>query len=166
MALPRMRFSVSATTREPRPGEKDGVHYHFMTHEEFDRARSEERLLEYEEVYPGCWYGTLQSEVERSSAEHPVLLDIDVIGAENVKRVFGEHALVIFISPPSVEILAARLRGRRTESEEAFQARLERTKMELTYEDRFDVKIVNDVLEDAVAEAVSVVTQFLENPTP
>jgi guanylate kinase len=166
LALPELRFSVSATTRPPRPGEKEGVHYHFLSETEFEEARRDGRLIEYEEVYPGCWYGTLASEVERSSAADPVLLDIDVIGATNVKRIFGDHALVLFISPPSISILESRLRARRTESEEAFRVRLERTKMELTYEDRFDVKIVNDVLEDAVREGIRVVCQFLGRDLP
>ena len=156
-----MRFSVSATTRAPRPGEKDGFHYHFLTGSEFQAARQDGRLIESEEVYPGCWYGTLRSEVETSSSDRPVLLDIDVIGASNVKRIFGAHALVIFISPPSLDVLAERLRARRTETGDAFRIRVERTKLELTYEDRFDVKIINDVLEDAVSQAAAAVSGFL-----
>ena len=161
LVIPSLRFSVSATTRSPRPGEKDGIHYHFLSEEQFERARLAEKMVEYEEVYPGLLYGTLKSEIDRSSTAEPVLLDIDVVGASNVKKIYGDHAIAIFVSPPSVDVLERRLRGRRTESEEAFRARLDRTKMELTYEDRFDVKIVNDVLEDAVAQVVQVVKEFL-----
>lgn len=160
-AIDGMRFSISATTREPRQHEEDGIHYHFLSQDQFDREKEAGRLVEYEEVYPGCSYGTLMSEVERSSAECPVLLDIDVKGAANVKRLYGNLALVIFVCPPSIEVLEERLRNRKTESDDAFRVRLERAEMELTFQDRFDHKIVNDVLDVAVEQTVEIVSNFL-----
>lgn len=160
-AFDGMRFSISATTRKPRQNEVDGVHYHFLSQEQFDREQLAGRLVEYEEVYPGCNYGTFVSEVERSSKNEPVLLDIDVKGAANVKRIYDNLALVIFVRAPSIQVLEERLRNRKTESEEVFQVRLERAKMELTFEDRFDHKIVNDVLDDAVEETIQLVANFL-----
>lgn len=156
-----MRFSISATTREPRKNEVDGVHYHFLTQARFDQEQAAGRLVEYEEVYPGCSYGTLMSEVERSSKEQPVLLDIDVKGAASVKRIYEQLALVIFVRTPSIQVLEERLQNRNTESEEDYQIRLERVEMELAFEDRFDHKIVNDVLDDAVEETVKLVLNFL-----
>jgi guanylate kinase len=156
-----MRFSISATTREPRKNEVDGVHYHFLTQARFDQEQAAGRLVEYEEVYPRCSYGTLMSEVERSSKEQPVLLDIDVKGAANVKRIYEQLALVIFIRTPSIQVLEERLQNRNTESEEDYQIRLERVEMELAFEDRFDHKIVNDVLDDAVEESIKLVLNFL-----
>lgn len=164
--LPRLRFSVSATTRPARPEEKEGVHYHFMSAEAFEEARAAGQFLEYEEVYPGCLYGTLVSEVEQSSLEHPVVLDIDVKGAVNVKRLFGDRAFVIFIRPPSITELEKRLRRRKTESDEALRQRLFRAKMELSFEDRFDATVVNDVLETAVDETVRFVNGFLDDSNP
>lgn len=160
-AIEGMRFSISATTREPRKNEVDGVHYHFLTQDQFDQEQAAGRLVEYEEVYPGCSYGTLMSEVERSSKEQPVLLDIDVKGAANVKRIYEQLALVIFVRTPSIQVLEERLQNRNTESEEDYQIRLERVEMELAFEDRFDHKIVNDVLDDAVEETIKLVLNFL-----
>ena len=157
-----IRFSISATTREPRPNEEDGVHYHFLSQDQFEQERDAGRLVEYEEVYPGCSYGTLMSEVERSSTAAPILLDIDVKGASNVKRLYGELALVIFVCPPSIAVLKERLRNRKTESDDAFQIRLDRVEMELTFQDRFDYKVVNDVLDDAVSETAAHVANFLD----
>lgn len=165
-SLPELRFSVSATTRPARPTEEDGVDYHFMTAEAFEEARLAGQLLEYQEVYPGCLYGTLVGEVERSSAKRPVVLDIDVKGAANVKRQFGDRAFVIFIRPPSIVELEKRLRRRKTESDEALRQRLLRAKMELSFEDRFDATVVNDTLETAVEETVRLVRGFLDDSNP
>ena len=160
-AIEGMRFSISATTREPRKNEVDGVHYHFLTQDQFDQEQAAGRLVEYEEVYPGCSYGTLMSEVERSSKEQPILLDIDVKGAANIKRIYEQLALVIFVRTPSIQVLEERLQNRNTESEEDYRIRLERVEMELAFEDRFDHKIVNDVLDDAVEETIKLVLNFL-----
>jgi guanylate kinase len=161
-AFPQMRFSVSATTRPPRDYETDGVHYHFLTPEAFEQRIEAGDLIEYEEVYPGKVYGTLRSEVERATNDAPVLLDIEVNGAYNVKRFFGDDALVIFIRPPSMEALAERLRGRATEDPHSLQHRLRRAEMELQQAGRFDAIVVNDDLEDAVAETIQRVADFLD----
>ena len=163
-AVPGLWFSVSATTRTPRPLEKDGVDYHFLTQEEFETARQKGEFLEFEEVYPDCLYGTLVSEVEKSSVEAPVVLDVDVKGSSNVKRLYGDRALILFIRPPSIEILEERLRARKTESEETLQRRLKRARMELSFKGRFDATIVNEDLDTAVDEAVRRVRDFLGKP--
>jgi guanylate kinase len=161
-AVPGMRFSVSATTRSPRPGERDGESYHFLSRDGF-RARADRGdFAEFEEVYPGLFYGTLRSEIERSSADRPVLLDVDVKGAARVKEVFAERVLAVFVRPPSIEALEARLRERRTEDETALRTRLERARLELTYEPRFDATVVNDDLDRAAAETIALVRSFLQ----
>jgi guanylate kinase len=123
-ALPETRFSISATTRAPRPGERDGVDYFFLTDREFRRRVEEGDFIEFE-TYAGHLYGTLRSEIERIAAEGVALLDIDVRGALNVKRLYGDNALTLFINPPSLAVLAERLRNRRTESEDVLVTRLE-----------------------------------------
>lgn len=160
-AFPQMRFSVSATTRPPRNGERDGVDYHFVTEEQFRQYIANGDLIEYEEVYPGRFYGTLRSEVETGIREAPVLLDIDVKGALNIERMFGERSLTIFIAPPSLEVLAERLQKRNTETPETLAARLDRARMELGTRDQFDMVIVNDDLERASTEAIQAVQDFL-----
>ena len=160
-ALPQIRFSVSATTRQPRRGEQDGVHYHFLSEEAFREHIARGDLIEYEEVYPGRFYGTLRSEVDRATPEAPVLLDVEVKGARNVKRLFGDDALVIFVKPPSRETLAERLTGRATESAAALRDRLARAEMELQQADRFDAVVVNDDLDEAVAETLHLIQAFL-----
>lgn len=160
-AVPEVEFSVSATTRPARPDEADGEDYHFLSNEAFHRLADEGELLEYEEVYPGQFYGTLRSEVEAKAAEHPVLLDIDVRGARNVKRAFGDDALVLFIAPPSMDELRQRLEGRGTESNERVRTRIERAEMEMQMRDRFDAVVVNDVLDEAVEETLGIVRRFL-----
>lgn len=160
-AVPELQFSVSATTRAPRPQERDGVDYHFVSPERFQKLVESGQLLEYEEVYPGVLYGTLRQEVERRSADAPVLLDIDVRGALNVKRLYGDDALVIFIRPPSFDALKARLERRGTEDPATLGTRLERARQELTFSDRFDAVVVNDTVDDAVAETLAHVRRFL-----
>lgn len=159
--FPSMRFSVSATTRPPRSHETDGVHYHFLTASEFEEARAAGRLLESEEVYPGRWYGTLKSEVEKSSENAPVLLDIDVVGAEHVKKLYGEKVLSIFIRPPSLDVLRGRLAGRQTETEESLTERIERARMEIERADRFDADVLNDDLDEATDRIERLVRDFL-----
>lgn len=161
-AVPEMRFSVSATTRPPRPNERDGIDYHFMSVDEFRRRVRKGDLLEYEEVYPDRFYGTLRSEVETATPEKPVMLDVDVKGALSVKRIFGDRALVIFIRPPSIESLEERLRLRGTESAETLRQRLDRATVELGYEKEFDAVVVNDDVEKAVSETLRIVRSFLE----
>ena len=158
-ACPAMRFSVSATTRPPRPLERDGVHYHFLSVDAFRELLENDALLEYQEVYPGRYYGTLRQTV--ADADHPVMLDVEVKGAMNVKRIFGDDALAIFIQPPSLAVLEERLRNRGTETEETLRTRLARAEMELAQANRFDAVVVNDDLETAVAEAIEHVARFL-----
>ena len=160
-ALPQMRFSVSATTRAPRPGEQDGVHYHFLSADEFRQRIEGGELVEYEEVYPGRFYGTLRAEVDRATPDAPVLLDIDVRGATRVKQLYGGDVFVLFVRPPSMEALAARLRGRATEDSASLKQRLDRAAYELEQADRFDTSVVNDELEAAVAETLERIATFL-----
>jgi guanylate kinase len=160
-AMPEMQFSVSATTRPPRPDETDGEDYHFLSVNEFETRVDAGDLLEYEEVYPDQFYGTLRSEVESKAQDGPVLLDIDVKGALNVKRIFGDDALVLFIAPPSHEELRRRLTGRGTEDAAALQDRLNRAELELEKADACDAVVVNDDLGPAVEETLTQIRQFL-----
>ena len=161
-AIPELRFSVSATTRPPRDGEIDGEHYHFLSEDKFRDAIDDGAFLEYEEVYPGRFYGTLFDEIKRIDESGPVLLDIDVRGAMRMKSFAGDSALVLFIHPVSIEELSKRLHHRGTETPDWLAERIKRAEMELTYADKCDHVIYNDVLEDAVAETLQVVNQFLK----
>lgn len=157
-----IRFSVSATTRSPRKGEKKGVNYHFLTHEEFQDKIDAGEFLEWEEFYNGNRYGTLRSDVENQRDKgYFVLLDIEVLGATRVKNMYGEDALSIFIKPPSLDELKKRLEMRGTETEESLQARLERAGEELTYAGRFDRVVVNDDLDEAYKQVRQAVTEFM-----
>ena len=155
-------FSVSATTRAPRGKEKDGISYHFMTPEKFASLVEAREFVEYEEVYEGLSYGTLCSEVEKMWANGVVpLFDIDVVGGQTLKQVFGDSALSIFVVPPSIEELERRLRSRDTDDEEMIQKRVAKASKELEAIDAFDVKLVNEDLETAKAEAHKIVEEFL-----
>ena len=159
--VPGLCFSTSATTRAPREGEQHGVDYFFLTEDEFQARIAEGAFVEYEEVYPGLSYGTLREELERLAQSTAVVLDVDVKGALNVKRLYGDQALTLFIAPPSLDALAGRLQARGTETEERIAVRLSRATLELDYADDFDAVIVNDDLETAVAETVARVQAFL-----
>lgn len=157
-----MEFSVSATNRAPRGAEVDGQDYHFLTTEAFREAIARNEFVEYEEVYPGRYYGTLRSEIEaRCSAGRNVILDIDVKGGVNVKRIFGDRAISIFIMPPSIEELRRRLEGRATDSPEAIAERIGKAEYELTFAGDFDHVVVNNNLSDAVEKAESLISTFL-----
>lgn len=157
-----LEFSVSATCRPPRGKEEHGKEYYFFSREEFLEKISRDEFLEYEEVYPGCFYGTLKSEVERIWAKgHTVLFDIDVVGGVHVKQILGEQALAIFIQPPSVEVLRQRLIGRATDDPDKIEQRLAKAEYEMTFAGQFDTVIVNDRLEDALQEAETKVREFL-----
>lgn len=160
--FPELEFSISATSRAPRGAERDGVDYYFMDDAEF-RARVEQgEFVEWEEVYAGTCYGTLRAEIDRIwDREHVVVFDVDVVGTLNIKKLFGDQALSIFIMPPSVEVLRARLEGRGTDSPEAIERRLAKAEQEIAYASKFDRVIVNDDLETAYAEARRVVGDFL-----
>lgn len=147
-----MKFSISATNRQPRIGEVDGVNYFFLSDEEFRRKIAEDAFVEHEEVYPGRFYGTLKSEVERiCSAGHNVILDIDVKGGINVKRLYGDRAISIFIMPPSVEELRRRLESRGTDAPEVIDQRVGKAEYEISFAPQYDCSIVNDKLDDAIA---------------
>ena len=163
---PSISFSVSATTRAPRAHEKSGVHYHFLDLLEFEKRRQRGELLESEEVYPGCWYGTLKSEVDKSSRHAPVLLDIDVMGAIRVKELYQDQCLAIFIRPPSLDELKNRLLARGTETDESLTERLGKASQELSFADSFDFVVVNDTLEKAVADVVGLVDGFTGRAAP
>ena len=157
-----LRFSISATTREPRPGEKEGVNYYFMTEEAFRDAIVEGGFLEYEEVYPGRFYGTLRNEVDRIIGEgHNVLLEIDVNGALGVKKIYGERALTIFVRPPSVDELRRRLEARGTETPDVIDQRIDRAEYELSRSPMFDRVVVNDELDEAVRQTRNLVDGFV-----
>lgn len=157
-----LQFSVSATNRKPRPGEVDGVSYHFLSDEEFKDLIANGAFVEYEQVYPGRYYGTLRSEIQnRVDAGHNVILDIDVNGGMNVRRQFGDEALSIFIAPPSVDELRRRLVQRGSESPEAIEERVGRAEYELGFRDRFDHVVVNDDLPRAIGEIEKLMADFI-----
>lgn len=153
----QIALSVSATTRSKREGEVDGEQYHFLTLEQFQEKIHNGEFLEYEEVYPGGFYGTLKSEVERivNSGKLP-LLELDVNGALAIKKMYPD-ALIIFIAPPSIEILEERLRKRNSETEEKLQERLARVQYELSRQNEFDVVVVNDILDIACNTVVDAI---------
>lgn len=160
---PELEFSISATCRAPRGQEEHGKEYYFFTPEEFRKRIAADEFLEHEEVYPGCFYGTLKSEVERIWAKgHTVLFDVDVVGGLNIKEKFGKNALAIFIQPPSVAALRERLTGRATDSPEKIEERVAKAEYEMTFADKFDTIIMNDRLQDALLEAEQKVRKFLE----
>lgn len=157
-----LQFSVSATNRKPRPGEVDGVSYHFLSDEEFTDLIANGAFVEYEQVYPGRYYGTLRSEIQnRVDAGHNVILDIDVNGGMNVRRQFGDEALSIFIAPPSIDELRRRLVQRGSESPEAIEERVGRAEYELGFRDRFDHVVVNDELPRAIGEIEKLMADFI-----
>ena len=160
--FPQFEFSVSATDRAPRGTEVDGVDYRFLTREAFSQLVAEDAFVEWEEVYAGTRYGTLKSEIERIWARnHVIVFDVDVMGGINLKRIFGDDARSVFIMPPSVGELRRRLEGRGTDTPEAIDRRVAKAEFELTKAPEFDVTVVNDVLEKAVAEAEALVAEFL-----
>lgn len=160
--FPFLEFSISATSRPPRGTEKNGVEYYFFSESEFRDLIARNAFVEYEEVYPGSFYGTLRSEVERIWAKgHVILFDIDVKGGVNLKRIFGDTALSVFVRPPSVEELRRRLQGRGTDSPEAIEKRVAKAAAELRYEPQFDRVLENDVLERTLSEAEEMVLEFV-----
>ena len=159
-----LEFSISATSRAPRGQEKHGTEYYFFSTEEFRQMIAEDKFVEYEEVYAGSFYGTLKSEVERIWAKgHAIVFDIDVQGGVNLKRIFGDKALSVFIQAPSVEVLRERLVGRGTDTEEAIEKRVAKAASEMEFAaGKFDHVLINDNLETALAEAERVIERFLE----
>lgn len=159
----QLAFSVSAATREPRGGEKDGVDYYFMSEEEFTNKIQHEEFVEWEMVYKGKYYGTLKSEIHRiwSEGKAPVL-DIDVKGAIHVQQQYPDTTLSIFIEPPTVDELKRRLMSRGTETEESLNTRISKAAYEISFKNSFDKIIVNADLDAACREAEDVILSFLQ----
>lgn len=157
-----LAFSVSATSRKPREGESDGREYYFISPGSFRKKIGNGAFIEWEEVYPGQFYGTLRSEINRiwSAGKH-ALFDIDVKGGLNLKSEYGANAFAVFVKPPSLEVLEKRLRSRGTDDEGALLKRLEKAEYEMLFAPEFDYILVNDSLEKALSEAESIVGQFL-----
>lgn len=159
----RLMFSVSACTRAKRESEVNGKDYYFLTKDDFLNKIANDEFLEYEEVYGGNFYGTLKAEIERIwSLGKTVIFDVDVVGGMNIKKYFGEQALAIFVKPPGVKELEARLRYRSTETEETLKMRVNKAIHELEYESKFEVVLENIILEDALAKAEKLVNDFLK----
>lgn len=157
-----LAFSISACTRSQRYGEVNGLDYYFLSVEEFKRKVSAGDFVEYEEVYENQFYGTLKAEIERlKSLGKNVIFDIDVKGAVNIKKFYGDEALTVFVSPPSPEVLFERLKSRKTEDEESLRKRIARARIELGYENKFDVTLINNDLETALNDAEMIVNTFL-----
>jgi guanylate kinase len=157
-----LAFSISACTRSQRYGEVNGLDYYFLSVEEFKRKVSAGDFVEYEEVYENQFYGTLKAEIDRlKSLGKNVIFDIDVKGAVNIKKFYGDEALTVFVSPPSPEVLFERLKSRKTEDEESLKKRIARARIELGYEKKFDVTLINNDLETALNEAEMIVNTFL-----
>lgn len=157
-----LRFSISATSRAPRGEEKDGKEYYFLTPDEFRKRIARNDFLEYEEVYTDKFYGTLKSEVDRILAEGSnVVFDVDCVGGLNIKKIYGERALSIFIMPPSVEVLRERLEKRGTDSPEVIENRLAKAEYEMSFAPQFDVTVCNDDYDRAKTEILNWVTDFI-----
>jgi guanylate kinase len=157
-----LKFSVSATTRAPREGEINEKHYYFITDDDFVQKVADKKFLEWEEFYGGKKYGTLRSEVDKKlNSGYFVLLDIEVKGAINIKDIYDDKCLSLFIKPPSIEALKQRLIDRGTEDDETLALRLERAREELTYADRFDQIIINDDLDTAYQDVKEAVLKFM-----
>jgi len=158
-----LEFSVSATSRMKRDSETHGKDYYFLTAEEFRQKIKMKEFIEWEEVYPGQFYGTLGQEVERirNKGNH-VVFDVDVIGGLNIKKQFGPDALAIFVQVPSIEVLEERLRARSTEDEASLQKRLKKAIRETGYAGKFDVILMNDKLDKTLLKAREIVTNFLK----
>ncbi len=159
---PEIEFSVSATSRAPRGEEKDGVEYFFYSADIFRLLVRDDKFVEYEEVYPDRFYGTLKAEVNRIWARgHVIIFDVDVKGGVNLKKYFGDQALSVFIQAPSVEVLRDRLVKRGTDSAEDIEKRVAKAAEEMTYAPKFDKVLINDDLATAFAEAEAMVDTFL-----
>lgn len=157
-----LNFSISATTRSPREGEKNGVNYYFITPEEFRKSIENEEFVEWEQVYTDRYYGTYRREIERiCEAGNNVVLDIDVKGGVNVKRIFGAEAKSIFIQPPSISTLRERLISRATDDMTTIEQRLARAEYEISFATEFDTIVVNDILENAVEDTYNIIHEFI-----
>ncbi len=157
-----LQFSISATNRLPRGEEKNGVEYFFLTPQEFKDRIANGDFLEYEEVYPNKFYGTLKSEVDRILAEGKnVVFDIDCIGGLNVKKIYGDRALSIFVMPPSVKVLRERLEKRGTDSPQIIEGRLAKAEYEMSFAPQFDFIVMNDDFDRAKEEVYDAIKKFI-----
>jgi guanylate kinase len=159
-------FSISASTRDRRGrSEQNGKDYYFLTPEQFKTKIDNNEFIEWEEVYEGNFYGTLKSEIERIwAAGKNVIFDVDVKGGMNLKKYFGENGLAVFVKVPSIEVLKARLNDRGTESEQSLSRRLFKAKFEMSFQNQFDVVLVNEHLDKSLAEAQSLYNNFKAKP--
>lgn len=162
MGLP-LEFSVSACSRAQRPEETDGIDYYFLSPGEFKRRIDNQEFLEWEEVYPGSFYGTPKSELTRiwEKGKH-VIFDVDVVGGLNIKKLFPAETLAVFVLPPSIEELEARLKWRNTETPESLAKRLSKAQWELTFADKFDYQLLNDNLDRSTPEIYDVISSFIK----
>ncbi len=161
--FPEMEFSVSACSREKRPNETDGKDYFFISAEEFRKKIDNGEFVEWEEVYESCYYGTLRSELGRIwKSGHIVVFDVDVKGGINLKRIFGDKAMSVFISPPDLETLEQRLRNRSTDSEESLNKRLNKASWEMQFSNSFDKIILNKELPDTFKEAEEIIKKWIK----
>ncbi|GHT79002.1 guanylate kinase [Bacteroidia bacterium] len=157
-----VQFSISATSRPPRGEEKEGVEYYFLSPEQFKEKIREDQFLEYEEVYPDRFYGTLKSEVDTKLQEGKnVILDVDVAGGLNIKKRFGNDALLIFIQPPSIEELQKRLEKRGTDSPEVIKDRISKAAFELELAKKYDEVVINDDLNKAKERTLQIINKFI-----
>jgi guanylate kinase len=160
-----LAFSVSCTTREKREGEENGKDYYFITVADFQQRIAKGDFIEYQEVYPGQFYGSLKSEVERIWNQRKIVLyDMDVKGAENIKKMYGNDALAIFIAPPDKETLERRLTNRNTESKESLKKRIKKSAEEMSYLDKFDRTVVNEDFDIAFMNVKNIIINFLKHP--
>lgn len=158
-----MEFSISATSRALRGKEQNGVEYYFMSPDEFREKIAADEFIEYEEVYKDTYYGTLKSEIDRIGAKDKnIVFDVDVVGGLKLKEQFGDRALLVFIAPPSIEVLRNRLISRGTDSLEMIDLRIAKAEYEMTFAPQYDVQIINDDLETAKKEAEFVIAEFIE----
>ncbi len=158
-----LHFSISCTSRKPRGTEQNGVEYFFVTPEEFRQRIANGEFLEYEEVYADRFYGTLKAQVEKQLADgENVVLDVDVKGGCNIKKIYADKALSVFVQPPSIEELRNRLNGRGTDAPEVIEDRIRRAEFELSFAPKFDHVVVNDKLETAKLEAYKTISRFLD----
>jgi guanylate kinase len=161
--IPDLAFSISATSRPPRGKEQNGVDYYFLDGQTFRQKISKGEFLEWEEVYEGTYYGTLKSEVKRISSDgKTAVFDIDVVGATNIKKQYGDNALALFIKAPTLKALEERLRNRDTDQEDVIRKRLAKAEKELGYAQFFDKIIINDSLDIALKESKQIVKQFID----
>ena len=159
-----LAYSISCASRPPRGSEQNGVDYFFLSPEEFRERIENDEFLEFEEVYTDRFYGTLKSQVETQlDAGQNVIFDVDVKGGVNIKKFYGDKALSIFIQPPSINTLRRRLESRATDAPEVIEQRLERAAFELTFADKFDKVVINDILEYAEADTLELIENFLKS---